>query len=107
MKSVIDTTNLIKLFDEEGLSCFHAQRIATKLRIQRCHLVREHLRHLKNDFKLICMALKVIIVESRHDRPDLAWALVRNQITFTHRMMIFRIHLVCFRYGLGSWMSPQ
>jgi hypothetical protein len=62
--------------------------------------LREHLRHLEEDFKLICMALKVIIVQSKYDRPDLAWALVRNQMTFACGMTRVRFQLVRYRYGL-------
>jgi hypothetical protein len=46
------------------------------------------------------MALKVIIVESKQDRPDLAWVLVRNQMTYAYGMMMVRFQLVRYRYGL-------
>jgi len=62
--------------------------------------MHEHLRHLKNGFRLICMALKIIIVESKRDRPDLAWVLARNQMTFAYRMMTIRVKLACFVCGL-------
>ena len=101
----VDATNLLRLLDEERFQFLRTQpdftpKIAAKLRIQRCQLFHERLRHLKNDFKLICMALKVIIVESKHDRPDLAWALVRNQTTFASGIMMVRFQLVRYRYGL-------
>jgi hypothetical protein len=99
-KLCIDATNLLRLLDEERLYGFQTQRMATKLRIQRCRLLREHLRHLEDDFKLVCIALKVIIVQSKQDRPDLAWALLRNQITFTYRMKVVRFRLLCIRFGL-------
>src|ERR1017187_4571087 len=83
----IDAANLLRLLAEDRVQFSPTQpdftpKLATKLRIQRCQLLDEHLRHLRNDFKLISMALKVIIVESKHDRPDLATVLVRNQMTF-------------------------
>ena len=101
----IDATHLLRLLDEERFQFFRTEpdftpKMATKLRIQRCQLFHERLRHLDNDFKLVCMALKVIIVESKHDRPDLAWALVRNQMTFAYGMMMVRFQLVRYRYGL-------
>jgi hypothetical protein len=91
------------VFFQSGWYCLYSDpwpKMATKLRIQRCQLFHERLRHLKNDFKLICMALKVIIVESKHDRPDLARVLVRNQMTFAYGMMMVRFQLVRYRYGL-------
>jgi hypothetical protein len=101
----IDTANLLRLLDEERPQSFRSQpdftpKMATKLRIQRCQLFHKRLRHPKNDFKLICMALKVIIVESKQDRPDLAWVLVRNQMTYAYGMMMVRFQLVRYRYGL-------
>ena len=101
----IDATNLLRLLDEDRFQFSPTQpdftpKMATRLRIQRCQLLDEHLRHLRNDFKLICMALKVIIVESKHDRPDLARVLVRNQMTFAYGMMMVRFQLVRYRYGL-------
>jgi hypothetical protein len=101
----IDAANLLRLLDEDRFQFSPTQpdftpKMATKLRIHRCQLFHERLRHLRNDFKLICMALKVIIVESKQDRPDLAWVLVRNQMTFAYGMMIVRFQLVRYRYGL-------
>jgi hypothetical protein len=62
--------------------------------------VRTHLPHLKDDFRLICMAIKVIMVQSNCDRLDLARVLMRSQITFTYRMMMVRFQLVRYRFGL-------
>src|ERR1035438_6655655 len=78
----IDAANLLRLLDEEVHS-FYAQnrsapRTALNLGVQRWKLMHDHLRLLKSDFKLICMALKVIMVESNEDRPDLAWVLDRK-----------------------------
>ncbi len=102
----IDATNLLRLLDEGQFQFFRTQpdftsKLATKFRVERCQLLREHLRHLENDFKLVCEALKVIIVESRQDRPDLASLLLRNQITFAYRMVRVRFRLMCFRWGMG------
>ena len=76
--------------------------MATKFRMQRCQLFQEYLRNLDNDFKRICMALKVLMVQSEHDRPDLASVLVRNQMTFAYGMTMVRFQLVCYRYGVGT-----
>jgi hypothetical protein len=46
--------------------------------------LRAHLPRLKGDFKIICMAVRAIIVESKRDRPDLGLVLVRSQITFAY-----------------------
>jgi hypothetical protein len=79
----VETTDLLRLIGENGGQS-----------------VRTHLPRLRDDFRLICMAVKVIIVQSNRDRPDLAWVLVRSQITFTYGMMMLRFQLVRYRYGL-------
>jgi hypothetical protein len=100
----IVAANLIRLFDQDVRS-FYAHdgsnpRTALKLGIQQLQLLHEHLRQLKGGFKLICMALKIIIVDSKKDRRDLAWALARNQMTFAYGMMMVRFRLACFVCGL-------
>src|ERR1035441_4652021 len=65
---------MLRLLNQEDLHFLHAQpgftpQMATNFRIQRCQLFQEYLRHLDNDFKRICMALKVLMVEAKHDRP--------------------------------------
>jgi hypothetical protein len=84
----IEATDLLRLVGEEDGRSLHT-----------------HLPRLKDDFKLICLAVKVIIVQSNRDRPDLVRVLVRNKMTFAHRMMMVRFRLVYRRYGLGPWMS--
>jgi hypothetical protein len=63
--------------------------------------LRTHLRLLEHYFKLTTMAIKLVVVQSNHDRPDLVRVLVTNQITFTCRMVRVRVRLACQRYGLG------
>src|ERR1017187_8696340 len=107
----IETSDLLRLLGEEDHQVFHTQpgftpKSATKHHIQRCQLLQEHLPRLKDDFRLICLAVKVIMVQSERDRPDLARMLVRNQITFAYRMMTVRFQLACGRLGLFSFSRP-
>jgi hypothetical protein len=62
--------------------------------------LRTHLRQLEHDFKLTTRAIKLVVVQSNYDRPDLVRFLVKNQITFTYRLMRVRVRLACQRYGL-------
>jgi hypothetical protein len=64
--------------------------------------LQEYLRHLDYDFKRICMALKVLMVQAEHDRPDLASVLLRNQLTFAYGMTVVQLQLVFYRYGVGT-----
>src|ERR1017187_6971682 len=106
-----ETTDLLRLLGEEDHQVLHSQpgfthKSATNLRMQRWQLLQEHLPRLKDDFKLICMAVKVIIVQSKRDRPDLARVLVRSQITFAYRIMMVRFQLACGRLRLFSFSRP-
>src|SRR5271157_1155753 len=46
--------------------------MAAKLRIERCQVFRGYLRCLHTDFQRVCAALKLLMLHSRYDRPDLA-----------------------------------
>jgi hypothetical protein len=98
---------MLRLLNQEDLLFLRRQagftpQMATKFRIQRCQLFQEYLRQLDADFKRICMALKVLVVQSKYDRPDLASVLVQNQMTFAYGMMMVQVQLVFYRYGFGT-----
>lgn len=96
---------MIRLLDREDLDFLRSQpgftpQMATKLRIQRCQIFRGYLRCLNADFGRVSAALKVLMLQSRNDRPDLAAALVRHQATFLWGMFVVQIQLMLFRWGL-------
>ncbi|HEV3199948.1 MAG TPA: hypothetical protein VGZ73_18720 [Bryobacteraceae bacterium] len=77
-------------------------KMAMRLRIQRCELFRRYLTNLDDDFTRICTALKIVMVQARQDRPDLASVLLRSQMTFAYGMVMAQFHLTCYRYGIGT-----
>ena len=77
-------------------------QIPTKLRKQRCHLFQQFLRQMDNDFRRICTGLKLILVQSEQDRPDLAWGVLRKEMTFAHLRMKVQFKLIGYRYGLDA-----
>jgi len=85
----IEATNLLCLLGEKD-----GQSLGT------------HLRRLRDDFRLICLAVKVIMVQSNRDRPDLARVLVRSQITFAFRMMRVRFQLAWAACGGPHFPGP-
>jgi hypothetical protein len=98
---------MLRLLDQADFRFLRTQpgftpKMAKKLRTQRCRIFRAYLRNLDNDFKRICTALKVLMAQSKHDRPDLASALVANQMRFSYGIMIAQVKLVCYRCGLGT-----
>ncbi|HTS31919.1 MAG TPA: hypothetical protein VMH81_38880 [Bryobacteraceae bacterium] len=98
---------MLRLLSPEELEILRAQpgftpQAEARFRSARCRLLRKYLQHLNEDFKRICMALKVLMVKSTRDRPDLAWALLGNQLTFAYGMTTVRIGLLFYRFGVGT-----
>jgi len=98
---------MMRLLDGGDLEFLRSQpgftpRMATKLRVQRCQIFRGYLRCLNNDFERVCAAMKVMMLQSRHDRPDLAGVLVHQQVMFACSMMVVHCRLFLYRCGLGG-----
>ena len=96
-----------RLLALEDLRFLRAQRgfnraMATEFRVQRCRIFRSYLACLQADYRRVCMALKIIMVQSRYDRPDLATLLIRSHRAFTLGILIVYGRLLLYRWGLGS-----
>ena len=63
------------------------------------------LQRLETDFSLICSSIKVVLIHSNVDRPDLARFLIRSWITFTFRLTVLRCKVAWLRFGLGRSTS--
>src|SRR5579884_253146 len=74
-------------------------QMATQLRAQRVRIFDRYLNSLETDFSRICSAIKLIMVQSQRDRPELAEALVRQQITFACGMLVVRCRLRLYGWG--------
>src|SRR5436190_11105527 len=66
---------MLRLLDGEDLEFLRSQpgftsKMATKLRIQRYLIFRGYLNCLNADFGRVCAAMKVLMLQSRNDRPD-------------------------------------
>lgn len=96
---------MMRLLDGRDLEFLSSQpgfnpHMAARIRAQRCQIFRGYLRCLCADFRRTSAALKLIMLHSQGDRPDLAGALIRHQIAFGWGMLAvnFRLHL--YRFGL-------
>jgi|SRR5579872_1074548 len=74
--------------------------MAGKIRQQRCQIFRGYLRCLNADFARVCTAIKVVMLQSKHDRPDLATALIHQQVRFGVGMMLVNLRLALYRVGV-------
>lgn len=98
---------MLRLLDGTDLEFLRLQpgfngRKAAKLRQQRCRIFKGYLQSLQIDFGRAVVALKVLMLQSREDRPDLAVALLRHQLAFGWGMVSARARLFLYRWGIGS-----
>ena len=83
---------MLRLLDGEDLTA--------ELRMERCQLFRDHLRHLTEDFGRVCTALKLVMLQSGGDRPDLASILIHQQIMYTCGLLVVYSRLFLYRWGI-------
>jgi hypothetical protein len=98
MMHLLDAGDLEFLRSQPGFT----PAAAAKLRLQRCQVFHEYLRSLRTDFQRVCTALKLLMLHSRYDRPDLAGVLVHQQLMFECGMVLVRFRLFLYRFGLSG-----
>ena len=96
---------MMRLLDSRDIEFLRSQagftpKMESKLRAQRCQIFRGYLRSLDMDFKRVCMALKLVLVQSQQDRPDLSAVLVHHQIMFTSGLLAVYFRLFLYRWGI-------
>ncbi len=96
MMRLLDSGDVEFLRSQAG----YTRKMESKLRAQRCQIFRGYLRCLDGDFERVCMALKLVMVQSEQDRPDLSAVLIHHQIMFTSGMLGARFRLVLYRLGI-------
>lgn len=98
---------MLRLLQEADFRCLRQQHGFTpamerKLRSERVKLFDNYLHLLESDFKRVCLALKVMMVRSEQDRPDLASALLHCQFTFACGILHVQFRLILFRLGIAG-----
>jgi hypothetical protein len=96
---------MMHLLDDDDFEFLQAQPgftpgMARSLRAQRCRLFRGYLRTLSEDFGRVVMALKLILLCSTHDRPELASALIAQQVKFAMNLAGVHVRLFLYRWDL-------
>jgi len=96
---------MMRLLDGDDVAFLKTQpgytpRMVRKLRVQRCQIFRGYLRCLHQDFTRVCSALKLVMAQSKHDRPDLASALIHHQVMFAAGMAVVYSRLFLYRLGI-------
>jgi energy-converting hydrogenase Eha subunit A len=98
MLRLLDSNDIVFLRSQAG----YTAKMESKLRAQRCQVLRGYLRCLDKDFKQVCMALKLVLVQSQHDRPDLSAVLLHHQVMFATGMTAVYFRLFLYRWGICS-----
>jgi len=70
-----------------------------KFRAKRVKIFRGYMHQLSEDFNRICKALKVMMVQSGTDRPDLAGLLLKQQFIFSLAMIAVEVKLILYGFG--------
>lgn len=96
MMRLLDETDVRFLASQPGFT----PEMASALRARREEIFRGYLRCLTADFRQVCTALKVLMLQSRDDRPDLGAALLRAQTVFAAGILIVQVRLFLWRWGL-------
>lgn len=96
---------MARLFGREDLEFLRSQpgytpEMAARFRAERTQIFRAYLKNLSEDFHRVCTAVKILMLQSTQDRPELAVLLVRRQLTFAFGMAIVNARLTLHQYGI-------
>jgi hypothetical protein len=78
------------------------KRMLRRLRSERRKVFRGYLACLSRDFSLVGAALRLMMMYSSQDRPDLAGILYKQQALFAWGMLNVHWSLILHAWGLGS-----
>jgi hypothetical protein len=98
MMRLLDSRDIEFLRSQAG----YTRKLEIKLRAQRCQIFRGYLRCLDLDFRRVCTALKLVLVQSAQDRPDLSAVLVHHRIMFVSGLLAVHFRLLLYRWGICS-----
>jgi len=96
---------MLRLLDSRDIEFLRSQagftpKMEARMRAQRCQIYRGYLRCMEMDFQRVCTALKLVLVQSEQDRPDLSSALLFNQILFATGLLAVRCRLIMYGWGI-------
>jgi len=75
--------------------------LSRKMRKERSEQLRGYLRDLTGDYAKLLGALRLVMVQSADDRPDLAKTLARNRLMFAVAMCRIDLSLRLYDLGMG------
>ena len=88
--------------DQKLVASLDDRRMARKFRKVRAKIFRGYMMQLAEDFNRICKAIKLLMVTSQVDRPDLAGFLLKQQLVFSFAMMSVELKLLLYGFGWSN-----
>jgi hypothetical protein len=96
MMRLLDPREIEFLCSQAGFT----SKMESRVRAQRCQIYRGYLQCLNMDFQRVCTALKLVLVQSEQDRPDLTSILLHNQILFATGLLAVHFRLILYGWGI-------
>src|SRR5690242_11867209 len=96
MERLLDAVEYRRLEAHPAIS----PKMLKAMRSRRVGLFRDYLHCLSLDYSRICKAVKLLMVQSAQDRPDLARLLVRQRLTFNLRLLMAEVRLTLHSLGI-------
>jgi len=94
---------MVRLLSDEDLEFVSSNKvIARKLRAERRRIFRGYLDCLTKDYARLLNGVRLAMVRSGVDRPDLAQALAKNKILFTLALCRIEFRLLLHQAGIGK-----
>ena len=97
MERLLDETEHARLRGSPACT----RQMLRRLRSSRIKVFRGYLACLSKDYTRVCSAIKLVLVQSAQDRPDLAGLLVRQRASFTLHLMLAELRLRLYALGVG------
>jgi hypothetical protein len=96
---------MMRLLDSREVEFLRSQagftpKMESEMHARRCQIFRGYLQCLDMDFRRVCTALKLVLVQSEQDRPDLSAVLLRNQIRFATGLLAVHFRLILYYRGI-------
>jgi len=96
-----------RLFLQEDFEFLSSQpgfspKLARRLRAERRRIFRRYLRSLSRDFDRLYAAIKLFMLDSAQDRPDLALVLFKQRLMFHYALAAVHCRLALQTLGLGT-----
>lgn len=98
MERLLSEEDYLFLANQPGFD----KRMLRRVRAERRKVFRGYLASLSQDFSMVGAALRLMVMYSAQDRPDLAGILYKQQAMFAWGMLAVQGHLILHTFGLGT-----